>query len=95
MTQLMETLRTNDSLWARTLRVFLPVSEEAEAAEATEYKGLHPVLLLGLSPVIGLLFLMFLPFVGFGMLAWLGARALTGGGASRTEVGETPRTPQS
>ena len=91
MTQMLQAARTSDSFLARTLRVFLPIHEEAEAAEATEYKGLPPVLLLAFSPVIGLLFLMFLPFVGFGMLFVLAARTLTGGGGSTPEVAEAPK----
>lgn len=90
MTQLIETARTSDSRWARMLRVFLPIHDEAEAEESTFNKGLSPVVLLMISPIIGLLFLMFLPFVGFGMLFWLACRALYGGASRKVEAPEPP-----
>jgi len=90
MTQLIETARTSDSRWARMLRVFLPIHDEAEAEESTFNKGLSPVVLLMISPIIGLLFLMFLPFVGFGMLFWLAGRALYGGASRKAEAPEPP-----
>lgn len=76
MTKWIEAARTSDSRWARMLRVFLPLHEEAEAEESTFNKGLSPILLLAVSPLIGLLFLMFLPVVGFGMLFFLVGKAV-------------------
>lgn len=51
---------------------------------------LSVLLLLCLSPLVGLLFVVCLPFVGFGALIWMAGRALTGRGVARTERPDNP-----
>lgn len=75
---MLDTVKHSDNHLARMARVFLPVSEHAEPQEATDTKGLHPLLLLAVSPLVGLLFLIFLPFVGFGSLAYMAYQLATG-----------------
>jgi hypothetical protein len=38
-------------------------------------RALKPAAMFIAAPVIGLAYMIFLPFIGLGMLAWMGARA--------------------
>jgi DNA-binding NtrC family response regulator len=59
------------------------VEPEAEVAETkTVGAFVKNVVLLFLAPLVGLAYALVFPLVGFGMLAWLGARALAHRGAT-------------
>ena len=69
---------------AATLETAAPAAAPAEAEART--RGPLDVALFFAAPFIGLVYALFLPVVGLGMLAWMGGKALVAAGAGRRIV---------
>lgn len=61
-----------------------PAAVQAEPAMAKKPNMLKNMALFLVAPFIGLLYAVLLPFVGLGMLAWIGGKALLGRSAAQS-----------
>jgi DNA-binding NtrC family response regulator len=61
-----------------------PAAAQAEPAMAQKSNMLKNMALFLVAPFIGLLYAVLLPFVGLGMLAWIGGKALLGRPAAQS-----------
>ena len=78
----------NTSSWA--VQVVSSEGGRLEGAETVKYVKVHFLALFLIVPVLGALFLMFLPFIGFGLFVYAVAKRLTGGVAKgATELAST------
>lgn len=62
----------------------IPAAAQAEPAMAQKSNMLKNMALFLVAPFIGLLYAVLLPFVGLGMLAWIGGKALLGRPAAQS-----------